>query len=516
MATYDLITEPWVRVRSRDGELQALGLRDLLIRAHELGAIEHPIPIVEAGIWRLLVALALDIFEVDRLRQLADLIRRGRFSEDVVDSYFDQHSAAFDLFSDTRPFLQQAKAGGPEKPVAALLPSQPSGTNVVHWHHGHEAEFAVSPGEAAGLLAAVAPFMTAGGAGLSPSINGAPPWYVMIEGPTLFHSIMLNVWGARPQGVQRGVPAWRRRAPLETTRRRQDATLAESLTWQPRTIRLIPERGGRCSLSGQECDVVVRRMHFTKGESCDFQWTDPNVGYSIGKSGMTAVRPQEDRVPWRDLGPLALLQHVQEGERQVSRPQVITQFGQLMEEYLLDLGDLRIRLYGMRTDGKMKVFEWYREEFHLPAQVSYRRALQDRLVEAIRRAESVQGVLRSALSQAATIAVGTDRQQPYTPGSESVALIRSASRAYWAALDEPFRRLAFDLGGLDPEHDVPDIERVQAAWWLTLRRTACDAFDSATDHLRHDGAHIMSISRARSYLLRRTSEHERQHSPVAT
>ncbi|HEX6937945.1 MAG TPA: type I-E CRISPR-associated protein Cse1/CasA [Longimicrobiales bacterium] len=510
MATYNLITQPWIRVRSQDGALRPLGLRDALVRAHELAAVEHPIPIVEAGVWRLLVALVLDIFPADRLRHLVALLEQGRFPEEAVDEYFDRHAAAFDLFSPTRPFLQDADAGGPEKPVAALLPSQPSGTNVVHWHHGHENDFAIGPAEAAGLLAAIAPFMTAGGAGLSPSINGAPPWYVMIEGPTLFHSILLNVWAARPRSVECGVPAWRRETPLETRKRRQSATLAESLTWQPRSIRLLPGPGGRCALSGSDCDVLVRRMHFMKGESCDFEWTDPNVGYVTARSGRTPVRPREDRAPWRDLGPLALLQEAQKEDLRIQRPEIITQFGRLVTEYpSLGLPDLRLRLYGMRTDGKMKVFEWYRDELHLPAQVSHRKPVQEKLVDAIEEAEKAQGALGYALSTAVTVPIRSDsKSELFTPDSQKEALIRAARRQYWAALEDPFRRLALELGALHPEDDARDVERAQEGWRETIRRTALDAFDSAAAFLRGDARHLASMARGRAFLLSRLSNRE--------
>ncbi len=174
MASFDLAEVPWIRARA-NGCVRMLGLRDALMQAHEIESIEHPLPIVEFGIHRVLTALVLDALHPADAHAVRDLMRAGRFPEERLSRYFSELAGRFDLFSTTHPFLQDGSAPDGDEPVARLLASQPSGTNVLHWHKQGESDFAVSPGEAAGLLCAVAPFMSAGGAGYPPSLNGAPP-----------------------------------------------------------------------------------------------------------------------------------------------------------------------------------------------------------------------------------------------------------------------------------------------------------------------------------------------------
>src|SRR5207244_1069096 len=145
-----------------------------------------PLPTVEFGLYRLLVTLVLDIFELQSADNLESLLDAGSFDAfDAVriDAYFDSLKERFDLFHAKYPFLQTpGMTSEKPKPLAALLQPLPSGTNANHFHHGNESAFAACPAAAARLLTTIAPFMTAGGAGLSPSLNGAPPWYALARG----------------------------------------------------------------------------------------------------------------------------------------------------------------------------------------------------------------------------------------------------------------------------------------------------------------------------------------------
>src|SRR5215208_4432434 len=123
LGSFDVSTQPWIPVRTSDGFLRRVGLRDALVEAHQFAGIEHPIPLVEAGVWRLLIALALDIFKPETRGGLIEMLKQRRFDEGAIDAYFAEYGEAFDLFSGTRPFLQDSSAGGEEKPLAGVLPS---------------------------------------------------------------------------------------------------------------------------------------------------------------------------------------------------------------------------------------------------------------------------------------------------------------------------------------------------------------------------------------------------------
>ena len=61
MSRFNLIDEKWIPVRFPDGTRDELGIRDTLLRAKEIAAIEDPSPLVVASLnrfcWRFCIAL---------------------------------------------------------------------------------------------------------------------------------------------------------------------------------------------------------------------------------------------------------------------------------------------------------------------------------------------------------------------------------------------------------------------------------------------------------------------------
>ena len=408
-ASFDLRVERWIPVVRLDGTRDELNLVDALLQAPQLREISDPLPTVEFGLYRLLVALVLDIFEPDGLTGLRDLRATGSFDESRVREYlFEKYGDRFDLFHREFPFLQ---SGGMDnetaKPLAGLLHPIPSGTNANHFHHAHESDFGVCPAAAARLLMTLAPFTTAGGAGLSPSINGSPPWYVLPRGRNLFETLCLNVpadMGLFPYAVSGSPPAWGRTKPV-TPDRRTEASLVESLTWQPRRIQLIAGEAGTCSLSGIESQTLVRTMRFTAGFGAGVPWTDPNAGYVFRSDDVGIMRPQEDRAVWRDTGPLLLLRQAdyssEDGKIRFERPAVVTQFVAMLKNRAMQRSDLNdVVVYGMRTDMKMKVFEWQRETLSLPQGVEWGSMNLGVTQSEIQRADGIAYALKQAVKRA--------------------------------------------------------------------------------------------------------------------
>jgi CRISPR system Cascade subunit CasA len=211
--SFNVLTEPWIPAIRRDGSRDELGILTCLEQAHDLREIRDPSPIVEFGLYRLLVAFLLDALILAEKRpedplDLKALIEAGKFDRDLIHHYIERCGEVFDLFHPERPFLQTPMAKGKSKPLAGMYPVAPSGTNVGHWHHLPEERMTVSVPEGARLLTTVAPFMTAGGAGLSPSINGAPAIYALPLGENLFETLIVNI-PLRKQDSGDGLIAWR-------------------------------------------------------------------------------------------------------------------------------------------------------------------------------------------------------------------------------------------------------------------------------------------------------------------
>ncbi len=472
--SFDLRRQAWIPVIRLNGSRAELGLQKALSLAHEWRAISDPLPTVEFGLYRLLVAFVLDIFTPQNGEDWADLWAGTKLDEGRIAAYFDQHEGVFDLFGD-RPFGQSAGMEGEQsKPLAGLLHSMPSGTATNHFHHYGEEDFGVSPACAARFLATIAPFMTAGGAGLSPSINGSPPLYVLPLGENGFHTVLLNTPVYADLLLSQGEVSvsWRQTEAVCATRA-TEASLLQGLTWRPRKIQLVPASGGVCSLSGQRCQTLVRAMKFAPGWGAGFEWTDPNAAYRLGDE-RTILRLREGREVWRDTGPLALLRGGSSEKTHV-RPAILSQIAELgKENYFQATQTLQMAIYGLRTDMKMKVFEWQRETLSVPlallwedleaseAQSAMNEA--DKVAYAIKRAVKItypreaQGNDKAfeTLANSATTLFWRDLRAHYDDHLRFLAAkpdeeTRLAGRQKWRQTlrDQGWRALKFAIDGLD-------------------------------------------------------------------
>ena len=478
--------------RPNDGAPVELGLRDILLQAHQLRAISDPMPTVECGVLRLLVALVLDIFAPRDTSELAELLDAGEFDAEKIDAYFELHSERFDLFHSQWPFLQTPMESETKKPLAGLLSLIPSGTNALHFHHADENDLAVSPAAAARLLTTIAPFMTAGGAGLPPSINGAPPFYVLLQGDTVFETILLNCPADQsllPQAKRAGdLPLWRREEPV-TAKDQREAGVLQSLTWAARRIQLLPGQGGRCALTGMESPVLVRAMKFAPGWSSRFEgWTDPHVPYRVSAEKVTVLRPQEERPLWRDAGPLGLLRQADyqapAGQKfRFDRPAIVSQFADMIRrKELPPEQELRLNIYAMRTDLKMKVFEWHRAGLRLPLPLVLNGDFASYAQSEMDKADLVAYHIGRAIK----------RVYPREGAGNKAAfddLIARAQRIFWDAL-EPLYLGAKDslLEDLAQLKDAPESQREERikSWRKKVEHAGKDALNAAIEDLDAD------------------------------
>ena len=492
---YDLTVQSWIPIQSLSGYLARVNLGEVFAYAHKFRRFEHPIPIVELGVWRLAIAIATDVLQPDDDEELRSILSRGRFEVDPFAEYLQKNVDRFDLFSAKHPFLQNVSASSEKKPLAALSPLVPSGTNSAHWHKGDESAFSACPGCAALLVTTIAPAMTAGGAGLSPTINGAPPYYALLVGRTLFESIVLNVWANRPGSYRGGMPAWRSGRAPDPTKRRTKATLLEAYSWQPRTLRLLPGESGKCSLCGERAEPLVRTMYFAKGDSCAIEeWRDPNVAYVITPEKTTPLRPRKDRDPWRDLDALLLLPDKNGSmKRRTDRPAIVSQYVQMSQAKDFVAPQMRLRLFGMRTDLKMKVFEWRAEDLVLPTPLIPNEKLYRTLVTAVSAADATSRALAGAIRRA------TERGS-FDHRDLANSLVVPALRRYWAALRPDFDNLAARVAFRDPRSEAGEIEQDVLEWATQRRRAAHDAFDAAIESLRMNAAQLMASEHARRWL----------------
>lgn len=488
--SFNVLYEPWIPVIGLDGSYKELGILPCLEQAHNLREIRDPAPIVEFGLYRLLVAFVLDALMSANNRptdvlDLCDLITKGRFDMSVINSYVKSCGDVFDLFHPQHPFLQVKMEGAEIKPLAAMFPAVPSGTNTGLWHHEHEDEIAVSPKQSARLLTSIPPFMTAGGAGLSPSINKAPPVYLLPIGKNLFETIIINVPCHEEQFSGEEPAAWRNsRIPGE---KRSHATVVEALTWRPRRIQLIP-------------GDPVKQMRFEKGDSAEFDWIDSNVAYIYEKDKVVPIRMRENRPLWRDAGPLLFLStdaHGSSRENKISyqRPLVVEQAFEIAR----DTGVVGIQVYAMRTDSKMKIFEWIRSCWWVPTAVGRCPRRGNLVYYELEHAESVAQDLRDCIKIL------------YPPAKDATcSLADRCERAYWQHLESRFYPLLkaiaeADSQALDDKEFFPNIVK---DWHDAIKSFAMEQFELAAKDMDTDGKALERQVIARKKLSGRIMEKE--------
>lgn len=513
---FDVYREPWITCVSVGGDVSDYGIEELLERAHELSEIVDPSPLVVVSVLRLLEAVLLSSLEIDDEDRWLELWEAGRFDDNAMTQVRENCSNRMDLFDDERPFYQSRdinSTGAAEraKSVGYLFPDTATGTAVVHYAHAAEGSHAFCPVCCAKGLAMLPPFATSGGQGIKPSISGVPPTYVLPVGGSLFRTLLLNyvLPEHRPPiaSVPDPGPYWASEGVVGHKEERVSAGFVESLTWQPRRVRLLaPCSEGICTRCGRPSGRLTRHIVLDQGLSRPKDvapWIDPWAAYvwRTDKAGTTTVRPlrpQEERQTWRDTGALFLARvpDAEVGSRgRVARPAIVNQAAALTREVrhegLMETPSERFVTVGIRTDMKMKVFEWRMDRFELPGDALEPGAAVP-VTRALRHAETAADAAGTALLR---LHPGTERDSPsWSDVRAAMAdVIGIALREYWSALEPEFRSRLFDqrLAGHEAaraEWLAEWVEMVRATVVSVLERVLISSDDTADGLRRQEAA----------------------------
>lgn len=536
MTHFNVLTEPWLTAVSHDGTEREYSLLDLLAHAHELKMVVDPAPPIQFGLYRLLIAFVQHALRLQEIEDLEDALDLGKFDASVFEAYAKEIGwHRFDLFDPQRPFMQSGPFADDLKhtdSVAKLFYHLPKGSNKIHFVHLQEHEHAVAPAVAARALCSIAAFEMSGGQGYSPSLNGAPPWYVLAVGRNLFETILLNCCVMDIPGLNHDAPpAWASDEPILPKEEKSVGSIVEGLTWQPRRVRLLPSDGGVCTYSGRESTILVRKVVWWYGfkVSDPDGWLDPHVAYVYDeKNGRQALRPEEGKQLWCDYGALFLLRDQKLRTKTYSRPAVVNQLLLLKDERVIseDIAE-QFEVYGMRTrKGQAKIFEWQYDRMPLKTAVLKNPEAGVQVQHAIQLAQDVAKALASAL-QAQHPEGERERskkssgRRPKTrergnrlPNEKALgSLIHRAQSEFWILLEPIFHsEFLRQLG----EQRVGDQEARQALlseWKSTLREIAWRCFDKVSwsvgvgaDALRRQVIARSAFAAALSMVLKETAK----------
>lgn len=352
MKSFNVLTDPWIPVIGLSGTHETLGIRETLRRAPELKEISIVSPTEEFSVYRFLSVLLMDALRPMTVSDIHEITSRNAFDLKKIASYFDlcaETGLSFDIFDAKRPFMQPTynkKWDKEPESVTRIDFAFPSGNNHVHFEHRNPSTVSYPFAEAFRKMLACHVFMTQGGAGYSPGINAAPPYYAIVNRENLFLTLctMLvplndyipNVSPCPAISKMDGIePKKIRGAVDEATGEVDSVCFFQAMLFPVRRIILIPDK---------DADTVTnvyfnRGFKYGGGES----WTDPNVSYrwsapdKDGNRKRFTFKPDLDVSVWRNYAEMI---------RDEGRPAILSRYMEIDPHWTV----ASVTLYGMQTD----------------------------------------------------------------------------------------------------------------------------------------------------------------------
>lgn len=369
---FDLLTEPWIRVRMVNGQVQEVSLRELFRSAREIAGLEGESATQDNAILRMLLAVLIRAVRTTELvdqpgpviwEELRTMPDFGEF----VGEYLDTMADRFRLFDDQAPFYQVAdlhtKKG--EYPSAGVLVPD-IGPGLFSTRTAEDAR-TLQPAEAARWLVREQAYSRAGnktGAEGDPRVKGGKGYSigtgwagalgsVQVLGPTLRDTLVLclplTAFTVDTHEMDRDLPPWERQPDTPAPRGMEAVDpwgVVDLLTWQQRRIRLwADDQGGVAKVLIANGD----RLRLTN------QFIEPLSGFRYSKTqskkGVSvyfARTHDPDLTVWRGVQALFLESGATaEGAQATDRP--VPVIDQLRTDPVL--GDLVQQAYGSEPLG---------------------------------------------------------------------------------------------------------------------------------------------------------------------
>lgn len=393
---YDICCEPWIPIRYLDGRHGQVGLRELLVQANEIQAIVHASPLVEYSIYRFVLLFLTDALRPQDDEKLEEYAEEAAFPMQAIDDYIAlcrAEGVTFDLFDHERPFLQTAGMdtwGKKIKSIGELDCTLPTGNNHIHFDHKTQEKHRLTPAEAVGGLLASQIFCTSGLKGPS-NVNGAPPYFILVQGQNLFKTLMANLLPVESidTNTQRDFdnppPVWRSATSIVPWEKVQETSWCFGMLFPARALSLCPP----------DDDGLLHRMYYEPG--LDYAgyaaWNDPHVAYVFDKKEVRgSLKPNFSKRIWRNL---AALVESQKGAMCCQAPQVVQHclLRQADENYLL------LRVYGAQTN-QASYENAMVSDVQIPMVLAHSQIHIATLKHAINKAELVRVYLHQAIKAA--------------------------------------------------------------------------------------------------------------------
>jgi len=468
--TFDLLDQPWIKVRRLDGTVEERSLRATLAGASNLRSLAGEIPTQDAAVLRLLLAVILGATRPRYPRsdnECLDLFERwwerNTLPMEILNPYLEQVRDRFDLLHPQTPFYQVAdlttptgKRTGLGKIIADLPPNVPFFTT----RGAAEAKSLGLPEAARWLVhcqafdpsgiktGAVGDDRVKGGKGYP---FGYPAWagnlgLVIAQGGTLAETLVLNApwWMSGPDDL----PVWERppNGPAADTQHSVPRGPADLFTWPSRRMRLWLTENRVTDVQISNGDrLPPQNLHPFESMSA---WRYSKAQSRGGDDVLLPVTHEPAHRVWEGLGPL--VQQTSGLTNGLPAP-VVEWLGRLKNEKVLP-GDYQVDLniVGL-TYGTQNATVAGAVDDRLTASVA---ALTE--PELVQAAVDAAAAARRGVTELANLAGNLDR----AAGGDGNARARTFELGY-SLLDGPFRAWIRTLD--DPE----DVAARRADWAAT-------------------------------------------------
>ena len=468
---FDLLTEPWIRVRLKDNAVQEVSLTEALVSAQDYVDLAGEMPTQDAAVLRLLLAVLFTVFSRvnvegepeplekrgQALRRWSELWQLGHFPAEPIRDYLEQWKDRFWLFHPTHPFWQvptlcNGIAFGGKKLNGERAES---GNKTPLFQNVSKTECEVlSYAQAARWLIYQNGYDERGG---RPKAGNKPRhgvgWlgqigFVAVKGKNLYETLLRNMAFPTEQDALREEqqPCWER----EQVRAEQSVKIvmpknqAELLTLQSRRILLkrsetVPGVVGYEVLGGDYWD-----SENAFGEQMTL-WSRTSK-----KNEKMTYKPQQHEAGkqlWREIPSML--------DPEGRKPGVLTWNQQLQSLRILSRKEqIGLNMVGIRYDNQeASVKDVYTDQLAMQLAVldELSRPWTVRINQEVERCEKAAeriGILCKELK----LAGGLDYNQ--VKGFKEMQKVTEDARAqFYFAVDQPFRQW---LQEIDPEQDDPD------------------------------------------------------------
>ncbi|MFI9833754.1 type I-E CRISPR-associated protein Cse1/CasA [Streptomyces sp. NPDC051913] len=460
--SYPIDKEPCIPVLFLDGRHQYLGLRELLLHAHDIEDLALPLPPAASGLLRVLTAIVARITELDDPEMSAGAWAACRralleqphgFDADAIHAYFDRYT--WDLFDPVRPFLQDprlrtqctARAG-----VNKLVFGRPEGNNLA-WlsPHTDTSPHPVPTEQALWHLlihhyyggAGTCSVRTVAGRSLSKAKSGPLRSSVSFHplGRTLYETLLAHL----PKPADHW-PEAADRCPWEEPELPDPLAPPSPVTWPGQLLTgrsnhallLIPSADGR-----QVTDAYVTTARDTKLPALD-----PYLIHEATARGTGERIPREadaDKALWRDLDALCL---AGDEDAAVQRPDAFTTLNDLPAGLR---AQLRVRVHGFDQEGWTRNRTWYTALTPpiWPWTQEHDPGMAERIAECRTAAEAVGALLEEVSKDAwRTITTPSGGSRPARAPKRLPLWTKHTSTSYWPRAERVFWHLL--------DHPEPD------------------------------------------------------------